>query len=144
MALAETICGKRTKYDRGIWYNSAKFMDIEYQTYGFVSNHMRDGESSFYWEHDDHRHCARIVYNTDDEFVTGCNFFGIRQRQDVWQRWIKDCKTIDYVIANLREANFDPEFFMQYEDNITAEYNRQRGRDITIKGKRSIWSRILT
>ena len=28
-ALANTICGNRTKYERGIWFNSAKFMDME-------------------------------------------------------------------------------------------------------------------
>ena len=30
--LAKTICGEKTIYNRGIWFNSAKFLDIEYQT----------------------------------------------------------------------------------------------------------------
>ena len=48
LALAKTICGDRTQYDRGIWFNSAKFFDIEYQTYGFVSNVPVEGEETFY------------------------------------------------------------------------------------------------
>ena len=34
--LAQTICGNLTTYQPGHWYNSAKFFDIEYQTYGSV------------------------------------------------------------------------------------------------------------
>jgi len=32
--LARTICGTPTQYNPGHWFNSAKFLDIEYQTYG--------------------------------------------------------------------------------------------------------------
>ena len=34
--VAQTICGNRLEYKPGHWFNSAKFMDIEYQTYGWV------------------------------------------------------------------------------------------------------------
>ncbi len=34
--LAQTICGKPFEYNPGNWFNSAKFFDIEYQTYGWV------------------------------------------------------------------------------------------------------------
>ena len=32
--VAHTICGQPTAYRRGIWFNSAKFFNLEYQTYG--------------------------------------------------------------------------------------------------------------
>jgi NAD(P)H-nitrite reductase large subunit len=35
-ALAQTLCGHKTPYNPGHWFNSAKFLDIEYQTYGWV------------------------------------------------------------------------------------------------------------
>jgi len=35
-ALAQTICGNKRAYSPGHWFNSAKFLDIEYQTYGWV------------------------------------------------------------------------------------------------------------
>ena len=34
--VAQTICGRRTAYNPSHWFNSAKFLDIEYQTYGWV------------------------------------------------------------------------------------------------------------
>jgi NAD(P)H-nitrite reductase large subunit len=34
--VAQTICDQPTKYDPGIWFNSAKFFDIEYQVYGDI------------------------------------------------------------------------------------------------------------
>ena len=46
--LARNILGEKIKYNRGIWYNSAKFLDIEYQTYGFVANVPADGETYFF------------------------------------------------------------------------------------------------
>ena len=43
--VAKTICGQKTSYDPGIWFNSAKFMDIENQTYGIVSG-RRGGQEN--------------------------------------------------------------------------------------------------
>ncbi|RMI13217.1 MAG: NAD(P)/FAD-dependent oxidoreductase, partial [Calditrichaeota bacterium] len=111
MALAKTLCGRRTRYERGIWYNSAKFLDIEYQTYGEVPNVPREGEASFYWEHPNRRHCLRIVYRREDRAVVGFNFLGMRMRQEVCQRWIAEQRPVEYVLAHLPEANFDPEFY---------------------------------
>ena len=34
--ISQTICDKPTKYNPGIWFNSAKFFDIEYQVYGDI------------------------------------------------------------------------------------------------------------
>ncbi len=142
-ALAKTLCGERTRYDRGIWYNSAKFMDIEYQTYGFVSNVPRPGEASFYWQHADGRHCVRIVYDAASEQVVGFNFFGLRMRQDVCQGWIRDRLSVDEVVARLREAHFDPEFFRRFEPEIAAEYNRRRGKAIELRGKLGFIQKIF-
>jgi len=123
--LARVLTGERQAYDRGIWFNSAKFFDIEYQTYGVVPNVPRDGEEHLWWEHPDGQHGIRIVFRKDNRIVIGFNLMGIRYRQNVCQRWIKESRTIDYVLQNLGEANCDPEFFMQYEPHIIAEYNRK-------------------
>ena len=42
--------GAAPAYEPGIWFNSAKFFDLEYQTYGRV-NFRVPGEESLYWEH---------------------------------------------------------------------------------------------
>jgi len=123
--LAKTICGNRTKYERGIWFNSAKFLDIEFQTYGFVSNIRRKGEQTFLWQDDEMKHSLRIVYRENDRSIVGVNVFGIRLRQKVFEGWIKNKKTIDYAVKNLKTANFDPEFYTKYESLILKEYYKQ-------------------
>ena len=143
-ALAKTICGKRTKYDRGVWFNSAKFFDIEYQTYGFVSNLPRKGEQAFYWEHPEGRHCLRIVYDETTHEVIGVNFFGIRSRHNVWERWISEKRTVEYVLEHLLEANFDPEFYKEFEDDIIRFYNQQNPeRQLKLKQQRGLLNRIF-
>jgi len=123
--LARTICGERTIYDRGIWFNSAKFFDIEYQTYGFVSNMPHPGEKTFYWEHTDGKKCLRVVYDTNNHAVKGFNVFGIRFRHQICEEWIRDERTIDYVLSHLRDANFDPEFYKKHELEITESFNNE-------------------
>ena len=48
--LAQTICGNPWEYNPGNWFNSAKFFDIEYQTYGWVQPKRRrkDSEAQFH------------------------------------------------------------------------------------------------
>ncbi|MEO6694434.1 MAG: FAD/NAD(P)-binding oxidoreductase [Ignavibacteria bacterium] len=136
-ALAQTICGRKIKYERGILFNSAKFLDIEYQTYGLVNLKIPD-EKNFYWESDDRMHSIRIVYK--DDGVIGFNLLGIRFRHEVCKRWIIDKKNIEYVLENLGEANFDPEFFKQYENKVIELYNIQNpGKNLTLKKKRGLF-----
>lgn len=143
-ALARTICGKKTAYERGIWFNSAKFMDIEYQTYGFVANRPQNGEDSFYWEHQDAQHCLRIVFDQKDKTVVGVNTFGIRMRHAVWEKWLQDKRDIEFVLQHLLEANFDPEFFRLYEAEILEAYNRQFSANLTLTGKIPFWRKLLS
>ncbi len=124
-ALANTICGNRTKYERGIWFNSAKFINIEYQTYGFVSNVKRESEKTFLWQDDEMKHSLRIVYREDNKSIVGINVFGIRLRHKIFEEWIRDKKTVDYAVQNLRQANFDPEFFKKFEPQILEAFLSQ-------------------
>lgn len=142
-ALAKTLCDERTEYERGIWFNSAKFLDIEYQTYGFVSNVPREGESSFYWEHADGRMCLHMVYNTENHQLVGVNIFGIRLRHQLFEKWIGENRTLEYVLEHLPEANFDPEFFKEFEPEIIALYNTQfPDKRLQVRGKRGLFNKI--
>ena len=123
--VAQSICGKRTPYTPGPWFNSAKFFDIEYQTYGTVLPDNPEGQKSLYWEHESGRKCMHIVYQENDQQVVGINLFGIRQRHEVWDEWLKEKRTLTYVLEYLHDANFDPEFFDTHEQNLIEEYNRQ-------------------
>ena len=138
-ALAQTICGKRTKYDRGVWFNSAKFLDIEYQTYGFVAAQPREGETNFYWEHKSGKKAVRFVFRNDDHSLVGMNTFGIRYRHELFDKWIKNKKSIEYILEHLPQANFDPEFFEKHEGEIITEFNRQNPEvNLKLKSKRGL------
>ena len=63
-ALAQTICENKIEYNPGHWFNSAKFLDIEYQTYGWVFAKPRESEAHFHWKHDDDTKCITICYDT--------------------------------------------------------------------------------
>lgn len=121
-SVARTICGDPTPYDRGIWFNSAKFFDIEFQTYGFVPPVLRDHEETFYWESDDSRRAFRVVWNRQDRAVLGFNLFGIRYRHRVCEDWIRRGVTIDQVMRELPKANFDPEFSARPEGEIQTSF----------------------
>ena len=134
--VARTITGNETKYQPGIWFNSAKFFDIEYQTYGMVLNQLGEHEDHFYWECEDQKKCIKIVFNKDTRVVHGVNLFGIRNRHEVWNKWLEEEKTLDYVIQHLETANFDPEFFKRYEGDIQNQFNDQFPENkVTIRKK---------
>ena len=120
--LARTICGERTRYDRGILFNSAKFFDLEYQSYGFVSNTEKEEEDSLYWQSEKEGKCLRIVYQKMTGRVIGFNCLGMRLRHRLCERWIAEKKTLDYVLDHLHQANFDPEFFKKHEQDIRQNH----------------------
>lgn len=143
-ALGKTLSGKKTAYTPGIWFNSAKFFDIEYQTYGLVGNKLQDNEGQFYWEAEDGKKCVKIVFDQSSKQVIGVNTFGIRMRHEVWDKWLKEGKTLNHVIANLDNANFDPEFFKRYDPEIQKAYNGQfPDEQVSVRG-RSLLERIFS
>ncbi len=120
--VAQTICGKRTAYRPGVFFNSAKFFDIEYQTYGEVPAQLPAGIQTFYWQHAAKEIALRINYRSSDKAVTGFNALGLRLRHAVCEQWIKEKKSIDHALSHLQEINFDPEFFRKYEKEIAATF----------------------
>ena len=125
--LAQTICGNRIKYNPGHWFNSAKFLDIEYQTYGWV--HGKKGrpenEAHFHWKHEDDTKCITVAYDKNTNKFLGINTFGIRMRHETFDTWLTEKRDVDYVINHLAEANFDPEFYSRFEKQIIQSYNNQ-------------------
>ena len=84
--LADVLAGEERRYEPGTWFNSAKFLDLEYQTYGRVGFGV-PGEESLVWEHPGGRHLIRIVHV--DGVVIGFNLMGIalRHRKRVSRFW---------------------------------------------------------
>ncbi|MDC6385039.1 NAD(P)/FAD-dependent oxidoreductase [Flagellimonas taeanensis] len=136
-ALAQTLCGNRTEYRPGHWFNSAKFLDIEYQTYGWVFPERKksDSEIHFHWRHPQEKICITVAFDKDSETFLGINTFGIRMRHQVIDHWLNEKRDIDFVMAHLADANFDPEFYRTHEPDIIAKYNANLGKSITLKKK---------
>ena len=126
-ALAQTLCGNPMPYNPGHWYNSAKFFDIEYQTYGWVNSDLTrpEYEKHFHWIHEDDSKCITVAYHKDTNVILGINTFGIRFRHEIFDKWLSEKRDMDYVMEHLEEANFDPEFYKQYESSILSEYKNE-------------------
>ena len=123
--LAQTICGNPMQYNPGHWFNSAKFLDIEYQTYGWVFARPLDYEQQFYWENSCGKKAIRISFHKVTEQFLGINTFGIRLRHEFFDKMLTEKKSVQFVLKNLKKANFDPEFFKSYEKQINNAFQNQ-------------------
>lgn len=142
-AVANTICNKKEKYKPGVFFNSAKFIDLEYQTYGKVPASPDEGISTFYWQHIEDEKLVRINYETESGKVTGVNSFGIRMRHEVWNKWLENEAKIQHIIGQLNKANFDPEFYERYENEIIRKYNSETGSSIPIPKKKGFFASLF-
>ena len=114
--LAKTLAGKKTAYNPGNWFNSAKFFDIEYQTYGLAPAKLNAYQEEYYWEKENK--AVRIVFDKENRVFEGINTFGIRMRQDFFEKVLDRKESVDFVMENLDKANFDPEFYKKYEKEV--------------------------
>lgn len=140
-SLAQTLCGNSTKYQPGHWFNSAKFLDIEYQTYGWVWAQPKENEARFYWEHKDGKKCIHINYDKNTNEFIGINTFGIRMRHEFFDAILTEKKSIQFVLEHLADANFDPEFYKLHENEILEIFNSEN--NTTIQLKKKSWTRIF-
>ena len=140
--VAQTICGNKIEYKPGHWFNSAKFIDIEYQTYGWVWAQPKENEARFYWEHKDGTKCIHLNYDKNTREFIGINNFGIRMRHAFFDRILNEKRSVDYVLEHLADANFDPEFYKLHESEIVAKFNQENNTNIQLKKKS--WKRIFS
>lgn len=137
--VAQTIAGNKTEYLPGNWFNSAKFFDVEYQTYGAVPSEL-DHNLTFIWQHPEKNILLRLVHN-QHQILEGINAFGMRLRHEVVDRWLNEKRSLHYVLEHLADANFDPEFYKRFEPVIVRYYNQKYNKEI--KPAKKDWRRIL-
>lgn len=127
--IGKNVCseGGLFSYKPGPWFNSAKFFDIEYQTYGQVppAEINESNVGHVYWEHRSGMKALHVCFDKANSVFLGLNAFGIRYRHDLLDKWLQEKKPVSYVIENLQAANFDPEFFKTHEAELIGEFNRQ-------------------
>jgi len=142
--VAQTICGNKTEYKPGHWFNSAKFLDIEYQTYGWVFSEKNKSENEwhFQWQHPSENKCITIAFDKISFEFLGINTFWIRMRHEIFDKWLSEKKSVEHVLEFLADANFDPEFYKTHEAEIVAKFNQEMDRNIQVKKKS--WKRIFS
>lgn len=140
--VAKTITGERSAYNPGHWFNSAKFFDIEYQTYGNVLNKLSEGQSEFIFKDVDRNVLLHFVFETESRRFVGVNNFGIRLRHPLFNEWLLQGATIEEVLKNLRSANFDPEFYKKYETAVINQFNAEFNTSIELE-KAKWWQTLI-
>ena len=97
------MAGRPRPYDPGVFFNSAKFFELEWQVYGATAP-TGPGED---WAWSDGRRSLRVRHR--DGAVVGVSGLGVRLRQAVCARWIAEGWPLDRALADLGAARFDPE-----------------------------------
>jgi len=141
--LAKNICGEKIKYQPGHWFNSAKFLDIEYQTYGMVWAQLKDNEADFYWQAKDGKKCMHFVWDKTTKVFKGMNTFGIRLRHHLFDAWLTKEATINEVLSGLKAANFDPELYDKHEQEIIEKFTQENPNLKVELKKRSAFKKLI-
>lgn len=127
--VAHSISGRRTAYDPGPFFNSAKFFTVEWQTYGRIHPARPEGVDTIFWADQKAARLIRIDYDAASGSVLGFNLMGIRFRHAVCDSWLREKRSIEHVIDHLHEANFDPEFHKTFERFLVRDFqSRQSAR----------------
>ena len=126
-ALGVTLSGKKTPYRPGPWFNSAKFFDIEYQTYGEVRPAPGDDHAHWFAEMPGDNRFVTIAYHPDTNVFQGINTFGMRMRHEYFDRALRAGKGVDEVVGAIEAANFDAEFFRKWPKDLKAAFTRDTG-----------------
>lgn len=141
---ALNLLNRETAYQPRIWFNSAKFFDLEYQTYGNVPPAPLPGQTQLYWQHPDGQKCLRLVYQTQTGALQGVNALGIRLRHDVAEKWLAQQTPAETVLTQFSTAIFDPEFTQPIEQALLNQYHLQNpGKQLRAVHKRSLWHTIF-
>jgi len=90
-----------------VFYNSSKFVNLEYTTVGDLHDHAR-GAPSILFEDTRRAMTIRIVH--DGDVFLGLTAVGSRWDHELLQRWVQQRRSASFVEQNLASASFDVEF----------------------------------
>lgn len=119
---AANVCGQNLRYEQGLWYNSARFFELEYQVYGHAPNAFEPPYHSYFFKEGKGQKSIRIIYH-EDGYVVGFLAMGYRLKQAVCEAWIHQKTSLDFVLAHFALAGFDPEFSVPYRLQALASNN---------------------
>ncbi len=124
------LAGVNVDYKPGPWFNSAKFFDIEYQTYGEVMTKPEGKQIQYFWKADGKNKFMTIAYHPETNAFLGINTFGIRLRHEYFNNVLKKKMTVGEVIGGMSIANFDPEFYTKWHSSLAKDFKNKTGIEI--------------
>ena len=117
-----SMLGDDVTYDPPVFFNSSKFLDIEYTTVGTVAD-APDGSKTLFRRMPDEEITQRIIVDDQDQ-VIGFNMLGSRWDHTILQRWIRERRPLDWVRDRLSNAQFDVEFGRVPLERMNEEIRR--------------------
>lgn len=100
------MAGREKVYERGIVYNAAKFLDIEWITAGDVQ--PASGRSHYFYRVPGRRMTCRLAF--EGHAVVGFNILGSRWDTSILRRFVEEGRDLGYLKEHMARAAFDPEF----------------------------------
>lgn len=123
--VARTICETPTPYRPGIWYNSAKFFDIEYQIYGQIAPQPESG-TTLTWQHPTQNQIVRFQYSRQrPHHLEGINLLGVRMRHQVADTLLREQWPMEKVMSHLPALLFEPELSRNLLPGLEKQYRQQ-------------------
>ncbi len=104
---AISALGLEAEYHPGVWFNSAKFFDIEYQVYGSIPVKEKEGVHNIIFRRNDD--VLRLVFENDK--LIGVQGLGIRIKHEMAEKHILNGASENEMKSNWKELLFDPEFY---------------------------------
>lgn len=105
---ALNMLGDDEDYQRPLFFNSAKFMGIEFTTAGDMQD-LPPGSGALYRRLEGKNISQRIAFSETGQ-VLGFNMLGSRWDHTLLLQWIRERRSIEFVRENLHRAQFDVEF----------------------------------
>jgi NAD(P)H-nitrite reductase large subunit len=117
--LARILGGSDEPFRESIDYNSAKFFDLEWSTYGYVPADT-SAPNSILLVDADRRRCVRIVHDAH-RCVSGIHAIGLRLCQITCEQWITQRKPLDEALKELNAVMFNAEFVPAFVSALRGE-----------------------
>ena len=133
--LSQVLIGKDVAYAPGPWFNSAKFFDLEYQTYGQVTPVQKPGEQHFFWRDLEGRRSVKVVFDSDRSIFLGINVIGFRIRHELVAAYLEKEASVHEVLQGFDRWNFDPEFTSDFHSEVLEKWNSEHP-ELAVKSKR--------
>ena len=111
---AQSMLGDAVDYRPPLFFNSAKFFDIEYTTVGVA------GPESFFYRFPGKEISLRIMHR--DGAVVGFNMLGSRWNHTWFEKWIGERRSLKEVMSQLHLSQFDVEFGRIPLDGVRAAF----------------------